>query len=117
MTVEEIYRERKTFSTSVFETAKVDFVKLGMTIISYTLKDVRDDVGYLKALGAARTSEVQRDARIGEAESRRDAGMAEARAEMQRMEAKLSNDTGIAKAKRDFDLKKATYDVEVNTAA
>ena len=116
MTVEEIYRERKTFSNNVYETATKDFIKLGMTILSYTLKDVTDDVGYLKALGASRISQVQRDARIGEAEARRDAGMAEARAEMQTMEAKLSNDTGIAKAKRDFDLKKATYDVEVNTA-
>ena len=116
MTVEEIYRERKMFSTAVLETAKKDFIGLGMSIISYTLKDIRDDVGYLKALGASRTSEVQRDARMGEAEARRDAGMAEAEAEMQRMEAKLHNDTEIARAKRDFDLKKATYDVEVNTA-
>ena len=69
-----------------------------------------------QALGQSRTAQVQKDARIGEAEARRDAGMAEAEAEMQRMEAKLANDTEIARAKRDFDLKKATYDVEVNTA-
>jgi len=116
MTVEEIYRDRKTFAEAVFNTAKKDFIHLGMVIISYTLKDIRDDVGYLAALGATRTSEVQRDARMGEAEARRDAGMAEAQAEMQRMQAKLANDTGIAQAKRDFDLKKAMYDVEVNTA-
>ena len=67
-------------------------------------------------MGQSRTAQVQKDARIGEAEARRDAGMAEAEAEMQRMEAKLANDTEIARAKRDFDLKKATYDVEVNTA-
>merc|ERR1711993_196735 len=116
MTVEEIYRDRKTFAEAVFNTAKKDFINLGMCIISYTLKDIRDEVGSLAALGATRTSEVQRDARMGEAEARRDAGMAEAEAEMQRMQAKLANDTGIAKAKRDFDLKKAMYDVEVNTA-
>jgi flotillin len=116
MTVEEIYRERKTFSNAVFEVSKKDFVKFGMSIISYTLKDITDEVGYLKALGQSRTAQVQKDARIGEAEARRDAGMAEAEAEMQRMEAKLANDTEIARAKRDFDLKKATYDVEVNTA-
>jgi flotillin len=69
-----------------------------------------------KALGQARTAEVQRDARIGEAEARMQSGIAEAKAEMQRMEAMLINQTGIAKAKRDFDTKKAMYDVEVNTA-
>ena len=116
MTVEEIYKERKTFSNAVLETAKKDFINFGMSIISYTLKDIRDDVGYLKSLGETRTSEVQRDTRIGEAEAQRDAGMAEAESEMQRMSAKLANDTEIARAKRDFDLKKATYDVEVNTA-
>ena len=48
MTVEEIYRERKTFSSAVFEVSKKDFLKFGMIIISYTLKDITDDVGYLK---------------------------------------------------------------------
>ncbi len=91
-----------------------------------------------QALGQARTAEVRRDARIGEAEARMQvreiytyavqiqivnliksfvlfgkAQVAEARAEMQRMEAKLANDTEIARSKRDFDAKKASYDVEV----
>ena len=48
MTVEEIYRERKTFSNAVFDVSKKDFVKFGMQIISYTLKDITDEVGYLK---------------------------------------------------------------------
>ena len=39
-------------------------------IISYTIKEVNDDVDYLKSLGMARTAEVQRDARIGEAQAR-----------------------------------------------
>ena len=41
-----------------------------------------------QALGQARTAEVQRDARIGEAESQMQAGIEEAKAEMQRMEAR-----------------------------
>lgn len=116
MTVEEIYRDRKTFSTRVFEVASTDLVNMGVMIISYTLKDVTDEVGYLAALGQARTAEVLRDARIGEAEARQESTIAEARAEMQRMEAQLSNQTEIARAKRDYDTKKAGYDVEVNTA-
>merc|ERR1712180_30856 len=116
MTVEEIYRDRKTFSTKVFEVASVDLHNMGISIISYTLKDVRDDTGYLASLGQARTAQVKRDALIGEAEAKRDATIAEAAAEEQRMEAKLKNDTEIARSKRDFELNKAIYDTEVNTA-
>jgi len=116
MTVEEIYRDRKTFSQKVFEVASADLHTMGISVISYTLKDIRDDVGYLASLGQARTAQVKRDALIGEAEAKRDATIAEALAEEQRMEAKLVNDTEIARSKRDFELKKAAYDTEVNTA-
>lgn len=69
--------------------------------------------GYLDALGMARTAEVKRDARIGEAEAQKDSQIKEAIAEEERMAAKYINDTEIAKAQRDFELKKATYDMEV----
>jgi len=116
MSVEEIYRDRKTFSKNVFNVASVDLHNMGIAIISYTLKDVRDEVGYLASLGQARTAQVKKDALIGEAEARKDATIAEALAEEQRMESKLLNDTEIARSKRDFELKKASYDTEVNTA-
>jgi len=116
MSVEEIYRDRKTFSKNVFNVASVDLHNMGIAVISYTLKDVRDEVGYLASLGQARTAQVKKDALIGEAEARRDATIAEALAEEQRMESKLINDTEIARSKRDFELKKASYDTEVNTA-
>merc|ERR1719391_580157 len=115
MTVEEIYKDRKKFSKQVFEVASSDLVNMGITVVSYTLKDIRDEEGYLKALGMARTAEVKRDARIGEAEAKKDAQIKEAIAEEQRMASRLMNDTEIAKAKRDFELKKAAYDVEVQT--
>ncbi|OXA62471.1 flotillin-1 [Folsomia candida] len=115
MTVEEIYKDRKKFSKNVYEVASADLMNMGITVISYTLRDIRDDQGYLQALGMARTAEVKRDARIGEAEAQRDATIKEALAEEERMAAKYVNDTEIAKAKRDFELKKAAYDLEVNT--
>ncbi|XP_021921520.1 flotillin-1 isoform X1 [Zootermopsis nevadensis] len=118
MTVEEIYKDRKKFSKQVFEVASSDLVNMGITVVSYTLKDIRDEEGakgYLKSLGMARTAEVKRDARIGEAEARRDAQIKEAIAEEERMASRFLNDTEIAKAQRDFELKKAAYDVEVQT--
>lgn len=115
MTVEEIYKDRKKFSRQVFEVASSDLVNMGITVVSYTLKDVRDDEGYLKALGMARTAEVKRDARIGEADARADSQIKEAIAEEERLAARLANDIEIAKAQRDFELKKAAYDAEVQT--
>lgn len=113
MTVEEIYKDRKKFSKAVFEVASSDLVNMGISVVSYTLKDIRDEEGYLKALGMGRTAQVKRDARMGEAEARRDAGIREAVAEEQRMAARYANDIEIAKAQRDFELKKAVYDKEV----
>ncbi|XP_030765648.1 flotillin-1 [Sitophilus oryzae] len=118
MTVEEIYKDRKKFSKQVFEVASSDLVNMGITVVSYTIKDIRDEEGakgYLKSLGMARTAEVKRDARIGEAEARADAQIKEAIAEEQRMASVFLNDTEIAKARRDFELKKAIYDIEVQT--
>ncbi|XP_035217899.1 flotillin-1-like isoform X2 [Stegodyphus dumicola] len=115
MSVEEIYKDRKKFSKQVFEVASSDLINMGITVISYTIKDISDDQGYLKALGMARTAQVKRDARIGEAEAKRDSQIKEALAEEERMAARYVNDTEIAKSQRDFELKKAAYDMEVNT--
>ena len=115
MTVEEIYKNRKKFSKKVFEVASSDLVDMGFTVVSYTIKDISDEEGYLKALGLARTSEVKRDARIGESEAKRDALIKEALAEEEQKAARFINDAEIAKAQRDFELKKASYDMEVFT--
>ena len=114
MTVEQIIRDRKTFSDKVFETASLDFHNMGISVLSYTIKDIGDDESYLDALGLGRTAEVKRDATIGEAEAKKESTIAAAHAEEQRMAAKLVNDTEIAKSKRDFELKKAAYDTEVD---
>ncbi len=36
-----------------------------MKVISYTLRDIKDEESYMESMGQARTSEVLRDARIG----------------------------------------------------
>ena len=74
---------------------------------------LKDEDQYMMSLGMARTSEIQRDARIGEAEANRDAQIETAIAEEQRLASRLLNDAEIERAKRDFELKKATYDAEV----
>ncbi|XP_060563998.1 flotillin-1-like isoform X2 [Ruditapes philippinarum] len=113
MTVEEIYKDRKKFSKHVFDVASSDLVNMGICVVSYTLKDIRDEEGYLRSLGMARTAQVKRDARIGEAEAQKDSGIKESEAEEKRMASRYANDIEIAHAERDFHLKKAAYDKEV----
>ncbi|XP_020365484.2 flotillin-1, partial [Rhincodon typus] len=115
MTVEEIYKDRKKFSEQVFKVASSDLVNMGIGVVSYTLKDIHDDQGYLHSLGKSRTAQVQRDARIGEAEAKRDSGIKEAKAQQQKVSAQYVNEIEVAKAQRDYELKKAVYDTEVNT--
>lgn len=51
MTVEEIYKDRKKFSKQVFEVASSDLVNMGITVVSYTLKDIRDEeVSWIRQL-------------------------------------------------------------------
>jgi len=115
MTVEEIYQDRKKFAKNVFEVASSDLVQMGITVVSYTLKDIKDTQGYLAALGKTQTAKIHRDAKIGEAKAKRDAGIKEAIANQERLKVRFEKDTEIALAKRDFDLKKAAYDQEVET--
>ncbi|XP_018087396.1 flotillin 1 S homeolog isoform X1 [Xenopus laevis] len=115
MTVEEIYKDRKKFSEQVFKVASSDLVNMGISVVSYTLKDIHDDQDYLNSLGKARTAQVQKDARIGEALAKRDAGIKEAQAMQEKISAQYVNEIEMAKAQRNFELKKAAYDIEVNT--
>lgn len=113
MTVEDIYRNRKLFNQRVFEVASKDLYQLGLHVISYTIRDLSDQMGYLVALGKGRTAEIQRDAKIGQSEANRDAMIQQCIASEELLAAKFANDTLVAKAERDFQLKKATYDQEV----
>merc|ERR1719189_397356 len=115
MTVDEIFKDRIKFSTQVFDIASTDLFNMGIQVISYTLKDIKDEDQYMVSLGMARTAEIVRDARIGEAEANRDAQIEVAIAEEQRLASKLANKTEVERAKRDYEVKKAAYDTEVET--
>lgn len=57
------------------EVAAPDVGRMGIEILSFTIKDVYDDVQYLTSLGKAQTAAVKRDADVGVAEANRDAGI------------------------------------------
>jgi flotillin len=53
--------------------ADVDLAKMGLRVISYTLKDVSDANGYMNSLGVRRIEEVKKEARMGEAQEKSEA--------------------------------------------
>ena len=114
MTVEEIYRDRDAFATQVRDVASTDMANMGMEIVSFTIRDIQDEHGYLEALGVRRTSEVKRDATIGQAEADRDAAIKSAQAQQASEAAKFAADTAVAESERDYSTQKAEYDQEVN---
>lgn len=114
MTVEEIYQDRDAFARQVREVASTDMANMGLEIVSFTIRDIRDEQGYLDALGVRRTAEVKRDAAIGQAEAERDAGIRSAGADREARGARFEADARIAESERDFSLQKAAYDQEVN---
>lgn len=116
LTVEEVCQDRDRFAQLVREVASPDVGKMGIEILSFTIKDVYDRVDYLTSLGKARTAAVKRDADIGVAEANRDAGIREAECEKAHMDSKFMADTKIANSEREYKLQKASFDQEVNTA-
>jgi flotillin len=114
MTVEEIYQNRDAFASKVQEVAAGDMANMGLGIVSFTIRDIRDSQGYLDALGKPRISQVKRDAVIAQAEADRDAMIRSAQATQAGQEAKFVADTKIAEAQRDYQSNVAQYQATVN---
>ncbi len=114
LTVEEIYQDRDAFAQRVQEVAAGDMANMGLRIVSFTIRDIRDDQGYLDALGQARTAEVKRDAQIGQANADRDARIQAAKAMQIAREAEFEAQARVAEAEKQFSVQKAAYDAEVN---
>jgi flotillin len=114
MTVEEIYQNRDAFASKVQEVAAGDMANMGLGIVSFTIRDIRDTQGYLDALGKPRIAQVKRDAVIAQAEADRDAMIKSSQATQAGQEAKFLADTKIAEAQRDYQSNVAQYQAAVN---
>jgi flotillin len=114
MTVEEIYQNRDAFASKVQEVAAGDMANMGLGIVSFTIRDIRDSQGYLDALGKPRIAQVKRDAQIAQAEADRDAMIKSSQATQAGQEAKFAADSKIAEAQRDYQSNVAQYQAAVN---
>lgn len=109
MTVEEIYKDRSRFAQEVQEVAATDFAKMGLQIVSFTIKDVRDKNGYLDALGRPQIAQVRKSAEIAEANALRDTQVAKAKALEEGKKAEFVAETNIAEGHKEMEVKKAEF--------
>jgi len=106
LSIEDIYRERQRLVAAVRELAEPDLERMGLQIVSLTIRNIGDRQGYLEALGRPRTAQVKRDAIRGEAEAER-----EARA------ARFEADLAIEASRREFEVRRAAFKAEGKAAA
>jgi flotillin len=99
--IEDIYRERQRLVNAVRTLAGPDLERMGLEILSLTVRNVADKQGYLEALGRPRTAQVKRDAIRGEAEAEREAKAA-------RYEADLA----IEESRKVYETQKAAFKSE-----
>jgi flotillin len=106
LSIEDIYRERQKLVAAVRDLAGPDLERMGLQIVSLTVRNIADKQGYLEALGRPRTAQVKRDAIRGEAVAEREARAA-------RYEADLS----IEASRRDYETQRAAFKAEGQRAA
>jgi flotillin len=116
LTVEQLYQERDMFVQKVLAQAGEELAKIGVIIDIINIQDIRDEKGYLEALGRKRTAEVKKDARIGEAEADRDATIRSETAVREGEVVRAEQQRQIAEAEKDRDVAKQQYDGETLAA-
>ena len=104
--IEEVYRERAKLVEATKELSAPDLSKMGLEIVSLTIRSIQDKQGYLEALGRPRTAQVKRDAVRGEAEAEREAKAA-----------RFAADTSIESSRRDYEVEKSSFKEEGQKAA
>jgi len=120
LTVEEIVKEPEMVGDRMRSTCASDMNKMGLEVISFTIKEVRDQNEYIANMGRPDIARIKRDAEIAAAEAERDtairravaqreAAVAKAQADQERVLAETISLTRQSEAQRDLDIKKAEY--------
>jgi flotillin len=109
MPFEEIHASPEAFAEQVQRLTAADLANMGIQVVSFTIREVRDPSGFLQALGRPQLAEVQKNAELGEALAAKESTMGRAGAER---EAKVSS----AAAQREAKLAQIASEVAVADA-
>jgi flotillin len=120
LSVEQIVKEPEMVGDRVRATCADDMSKMGLEVISFTIKEIRDKNDYITNMGRPDIARIKRDADIAAAEAERDtaikraeatraAAVAKAQADQERVLAETLSAAKQAEATRDLEIKKAQY--------
>ncbi len=124
LTVEQLVKEPEMVSEKMRSISSADLAKMGLDVVSFTIKEVRDSNDYIANMGRPEIERIKkeaniaaalaaRDTQIQQAEAMRAAAVAKSQADQARVEAESISQTKQAEFQRDLALKKAAYDAEV----
>lgn len=116
MTVEDIYRDRETFSSRVQEVVGTELTEMGLEVKVFTIKDINDRNGYIEALGVKQIADKKKDAEIAKAEAARETQIQTSKARQAGEAARLQAETEIAQAQKAKMVQEAMYRQENETA-
>jgi flotillin len=105
--VDDLLRERQKFNEQVIKEASEEFKRIGIQIINLVIQDVRDEHGYIEALGKQAIATTKRDAEIAVAEAEKETAIKTSNAKREAEEARTQNEAKIAEAHRNLSLKQA----------
>jgi len=120
LTVEEIVKQPEMVGDRMRATCADDMNKMGLEVISFTIKEVRDKNEYITNMGKPDVARIKRDADVASAEADRDtairralatreSAVAKAQADQERVLAETLSQAKQAEAQRDLEIKKAQY--------
>jgi flotillin len=120
LTVEEIVKQPEMVADRMRATCADDMDKMGLEVVSFTIKEVKDgndyitnmgrpDIARVKMMADIATAEAERDTAIKRAEAQREAAIKRAEADQHRVLAETLSLGAQAEAQRDLDVKKAQY--------
>src|SRR3981189_226581 len=120
LTVEQIVKEPEMVGDRMRATCAEDMSKMGLEVISFTIKEVRDKNDYISNMGRPDIARIKRDADVATAEAERDtaikraeatraAAVARAQADQERVLAETLSQAKQAESTRDLEIKKAQY--------
>src|SRR6266852_2862717 len=105
MKIEDINRDRESFLQNIQHSVEPELKKIGLVLINVNITDIRDESGYIKALGQKAASTALQQARGDVAEQERSGEVRVAEAErdkfVQVAGAQKSKEIGIREAKRE----------------
>jgi flotillin len=120
LSVEQIVKEPEMVGDRMRGTCAEDMGKMGLDVISFTIKEVRDKNEYITNMGRPDVARIRRDADVAAAEAERDtaikraeamraAAVAKSQADQERVLAEAISLAAQAEAQRDLEIRRAQY--------